>query len=68
MKKSEIKIFKEEYKVFNASLLYFLEELKKCNDDSDKADIRANISRLRHKIELLEYLAFKLDFESELGL
>ena len=68
MKKSEIKIFKEEYKAYKADLLYYQEELKKCKDDSDKADIRADISSCRYKIELLEDLAFKFDLEDELCL
>ena len=68
MKKSEIKIFKEEYEDYMAHLLCHQEKLKKCKDDSDKADIRADISSCRDKIELLKDLAFKFDLVSELGL
>jgi len=69
MKKSEIKIFKEEYEAYKADLLYHQEELKKCKDDSDiRAEIIADISSCRHKIDLLKDLAFKFDLESELGL
>lgn len=68
MKKSEIKIFKEEYEAYRADLLYYQEELKKCKDDSDKADIRADISSCIDKIDLLKDLAFRFDIESELGL
>ena len=64
MKKSEIKIFKEEYEDYMAHLLCHQEKLKKCKDDSDKADI----SSCRDKIELLKDLAFKFGLESELGL
>lgn len=72
MKKSEIKIFKKKYEAYKTDLLYYQEELKKCEDLSYQAEIIAeiiaDISSCRHRIDLLKDLAFKFDIESELGL
>lgn len=68
MLKSEIKIIKEEYESYKADLLNLQEELKKCYNVSDKADIRADISKCRTKIYFLEDLSFKLGINEELGL
>lgn len=76
MKKSEIKIFKEEYEEWKAELLYHQKELKLYDKNSNKneigdeirAEIIADISASINKIDLLEYLASKLNIENELGI
>lgn len=76
MKKSEIKIFKEEYEGWKADLLYHQEELELYDKkykkteikDEIRAEIIADISSCRTSIDLLEYLALKLNIENELGI
>lgn len=68
MKKSEIKIFKEEYESYKEKLLYFQEKLDQCNDPSYKIDIICYISSYRQRIEFLEDLSYKLNISHELGL